>query len=215
MRGGWQDEAVHGPSEDDAGRIVESMSEAQMRLLREIHHSVRNNFQIVASLINLQKRMLPKDQRDDIRFLEEHVQALAAIYRVADVCDDMRVPVRRLVAEVIDNLRDVAGVPRQALSICLPEHDALIAQDQATALALYLAIILPSYLDLEKSPDAGVRIALTAGPTMTFTLSITDGQRQVDLDPLRQRLATSYLRQLNAIVEPDGTGVHLRFRLRA
>jgi Histidine kinase len=192
--------------------------EATDALLREIHHSARNNFQIIASLISLQKRMLPKDRREEVRFLEEHVQSMAAVYRTAGIRADMRVPVSRLVTEVVDNLRDIAGVPREALAVSLPESEELIEQRRAIALALFLAIVLPAYLGLEVLPSAGIPVALTVGPAEGFTLSIAAGRNTIMLVPLRQRLATSYLRQLAATTETgetDERGVRIRFPLNS
>jgi hypothetical protein len=186
-------------------------AEETKALLREIHHTVRNNFQIIASLINLQKRMLPQEHRQEVRFLEEHVQAMAAVYRVADVGAEMRVPVNRLVAEVVDNLRDIAGAPREALSVSLPESDELIEQSRAIALALFLAIVLPFYLNMEALRDAGIPVALTNGQHKWFTLTVAAGQDRIELDPLRERLAASYLRQLIATVETDERGIQIRF----
>ena len=45
----------------------------QVTLVRELNHRVKNNFQIIASLMNLRKRMMPPERREDIRFIEEHV----------------------------------------------------------------------------------------------------------------------------------------------
>src|ERR1700727_1672910 len=51
-------------------------------LLRELNHRVKNNFQIIVSLMNLRKRMLPAGRREDIRFIEEHVQSMSVPYRL-------------------------------------------------------------------------------------------------------------------------------------
>jgi two-component sensor histidine kinase len=40
------------------------------RFVRELHHCVKNNFQIIASLVNLQKRALPPDRQGEVRFVE-------------------------------------------------------------------------------------------------------------------------------------------------
>jgi len=78
--------------------------------LRELHHRVKNNFQIIASLMNLQKRMLPPERRNDLRFVEEHVQSMAVAYRIVSASTEMvQVPIDELVREVGDNLRQIAG----------------------------------------------------------------------------------------------------------
>lgn len=54
----------------------------QESLLREIHHRVKNNLQIVASLVNLQaNRVREPATREEFRLIRERVRALATLHR--------------------------------------------------------------------------------------------------------------------------------------
>ncbi len=181
-------------------------------LLREMHHCVRNNFQIIASLINLQKRMLPSGRRGEMRFIEEHVQSMAVVYRVSDP-RGLRVPVNRLIVEVSDNLRQIAGVPPEVVTVSTPENDETIEQQHAVALALFLAVVLPPYLDRKITQEIGLSVVLTTEADRHFIMRIADRHETIELEPLRQRLATAYLRQLQATTEPRKRGIRLHFRL--
>jgi two-component sensor histidine kinase len=69
-------------------------------LVRELHHRVKNNLQIIVSLMNVQKRMLPQERRGEIRFLEEHVQSMAAAYRVVYASGELtKVSIDELIRE--------------------------------------------------------------------------------------------------------------------
>ena len=182
-------------------------------VLREVHHCVRNNFQIIVSLINLQRRVVPEEARGGIHFIEEHVQAMAVVYRIADVRAGMRVSLNRLVQEVVDILRDVTGVASDVVKVSIPQTDNTIEQRRAVALALLLAIMVPTAV-LESRPDASATVAveLRIEPNVGFILSITANWKALQHDPLRKRLTNAYLRQLTATADADERDVRVRFR---
>jgi hypothetical protein len=184
---------------------------------RELHHRVKNNFQIITSLISLRKRMLPSDHRAEARLIEEHVQCMAAADRIVVVTDGtVQVALRGLVLEAVGALRQIAGVHRDQVGIELPTSDYFIPFDQAVAIGLYLAILLPPYLDASATHDGMLRIAVIVEEPDRATLSIATARpATIGSDPLRQRLAAAYVRRLSAEVSaPDGRGNCLtRFRL--
>jgi hypothetical protein len=186
--------------------------------VRELHHRVKNNFQIIASLVNLQKRMLPAERRGEVRFVEEHVQCMAAAYRIVTVMDGtVQVALRDLVSEVIDSLRQIAGLGRDRLTIELPASDCFIRIDQAVAMGLYLAVLVPPYLDATAALGGMLRIAIDVEDPDCAVLSL-QAAKEVTLasDPLRRRLASAYLRQLFAQVDPatDPGATRVRIRLQ-
>jgi len=172
--------------------------------VRELHHRVKNNFQLIASLINLQKRMLSPDRRGEVRFVEEHVQCMAAAYRMVIVKDGtVQVALRDLVSEVVDALRQIAGVGRPSVNLELPTSDCFVRIDQAVTLGLYLAVLVPPYLDAVAALDGALRIAVALEEPGRAVVSVAaTGEWTAPPNPLRRRLATAYLRQLFAEVDP-------------
>lgn len=68
---------------DREARLVETLKQRE-ELLREIHHRVKNNLQIITSLINLQLRSVTSEQeRMMVRDIQARVDALALVYRSA------------------------------------------------------------------------------------------------------------------------------------
>ena len=185
-------------------------------LIRELNHRVKNNLQIIVSLMNLQKRMMPSERRQDIRFIEEHVQSMSVAYRLVYATDSMiEVSLAELVTEVISGLRQIAGVSEEHLTLEIETADALIGLDLAIALALYLAVLLPPYLDQAKTTAGAVTIRLT-GEVSLLTLAVhgTWGKK-IGLESLRFRLMQAYAAQLKGEILPAanrGTE-QLRFRL--
>jgi two-component sensor histidine kinase len=173
--------------------------------LRELHHRVKNNFQIIASLMSLQKRMLPADRRDDLRFIEEHVQCMAVAYRVVYATNQLiEVSIRELVREVLESLQQIAGPARNLIVLDMLGKDQSIGLNQAVALSLYLAVVVPPYLDHAKQRGGSFTVAMSLEDQKVHLLIKGDWGAPIHLDALRDRLAKAYVRQLNGELEPDG-----------
>ena len=189
-------------------------------LLRELHHRVKNNFQIIASLINLQKRSLPRERRRDLRFIEEHVQAMAIAYRVVWAADNQSlVSLVELVSEVVETLKTIADCPNTLMSLDLAPVEKSIGLDQAIALSQYLAVVVPPLIDRAMGNEGGgvvISLRLT-GNLLTLTLAGNGPAPPVARDPLRARLAAAYLHQLNASEQPNpgSAGQGIKFVLEA
>jgi hypothetical protein len=166
-------------------------------LLRELHHRVKNNFQIIASLINLKKRTAPPSQQDDLRFLEEHVMVMAAAHRLVFASGAMmEVDLADLVIEVAEGLRVIAGLPAASLTVQAPRVPRGVALDQAIGIGLYLAITLPPYLNRAGATGSRVLVRITQDPLSLKIIPQATGR--IELDALRQRLMAAYVRQLAA-----------------
>jgi hypothetical protein len=172
-------------------------------LVRELNHRVKNNFQIIVSLMNLRKRMMPPGRREDIRFIEEHVQSMSVAYRLVYATGSMiEVSLTELISEVVSGLRQIAGLSEEHLRIEPAASDAPIGLDHAIALALYFAVVLPPYLDEAVVRDGTVTIATDASANL-MTLSVRGSwSAPVSLDLLRSRLMQAYAGQLKAEIVP-------------
>ncbi len=186
-------------------------------LLRELNHRIKNNFQIIVSLINLKKRMMPPHRREDMRFIEEHVQSMSVafrqVYATGGIID---VSLTELISDVVSGLRQIANLNEDQLQVDIEKVDVAIDLDLAIALALYLAVVLPPYLD-EAAASAGL-VTVAAGLSGNeFTVSVSESWTDpVELDSLRDQLAQAYAGQLGAVPVPAGqiAGRKLRFPIQ-
>lgn len=188
----------------------------QATLVRELNHRVKNNLQIIVSLMNLQKRILQPERREDLRFIEEHVQSMSVAYRLVYATGSMvDVSLTELVTEVLSGLRQIAGLDEERLSLAAPATDALIGLDHAIALALYVTVLLPPYLDQAIEQAGSVTITLTVVANL-LTLAVSGTwNAPVALDLLRSRLMQAYAAQLKAELLPATTygAEQIRFML--
>jgi hypothetical protein len=167
-------------------------------------------------MINLQKRMLPRDRRQDVRFVEEQVQCMAAAYRIATVSNgSVQLALGDLVSEVIDELRQIAGVDRDRVTVELPACTCCIRMDQAVTMALYLAVLTPLYLDATAALGGMLCVAVMLEDPAYAVLSIVAPQQAaIASNPLRRRLAAACMRQLAAEVDPSTEPGTIRVRIR-
>lgn len=185
-------------------------------LLRELNHRVKNNFQIIVSLMNLKKRLLPPDRQDDLRFIEEHVQSMAVTYRLVYATGDMsEVSVGNLLAELVSELRQIARLGLSQTHIQGSDIQGTMGLDQAISFGLFLAVVLPPYFD-DALKHNGI-VSISAGledDILTFSVA-GNWNLAVVSDYLRSRLSDAYAGQLQAMKIPsDGvSGLSIRFHL--
>ncbi|MCB8874422.1 histidine kinase dimerization/phosphoacceptor domain -containing protein [Acidisoma silvae] len=168
-------------------------------LVRELHHRVKNNLQIIVSLMNVQKRMLPPDRRGEIRFLEEHVQSMAAAYRVVYGSGELtKVSIDALIREVVAGIVEVSGGRNHHVETARCEAHMMINLDQAITLGLYLAVVLPPILDAAATAGGTVALETHAKPDHVCLAVIAPVAIDPLFDVLRERLLDGHLKQLGA-----------------
>lgn len=192
--------------------------EANDVILRELHHRFRNNFQVIASLISLQARSLPPERRGELRFVEEQVQAMAAAYRnVGVVHGIVEVGLAELITDVLSSLHHLAGLSGEMIELALPAEPRVLRIDQAIALGLYLAVLIPPYFEATAGCAGMVRMAvhLPGEEWIRITLLTPAGAAAARPSLLRQRLGRTYLSQMAAAIEPPEIPGELRVRIHA
>lgn len=119
--------------------LNESLSEKDA-LMREIHHRVKNNLQIISSLLSMQQRSL-KDEpaRAALGDTRQRISALALIYRTLYQSDDIRrADARDFVNELVGQLV-AAESGRGPVVTTLIDSDSLVVDpDKLAPLALWL-----------------------------------------------------------------------------
>jgi hypothetical protein len=160
---------------------------------------VKNNLQIIVSLMNVQKRMLPQERRGEIRFLEEHVQSMAAAYRVVYASGELtKVSIDELIREVVAGLVEVAGGRAHQVETARCEAHMMINLDQAITLGLYLAVVLPPVLDAASAVHGVVALETHPKPGHVCLAIIAPVTIDPLFDSLRLRLLDGHLKQLGA-----------------
>ncbi|WP_420137342.1 sensor histidine kinase [Sphingomonas sp.] len=134
----------------------------QVKLTREVHHRVKNNLQVVASLINLHARGTEGDVAAAYASIQRRVDALAVVHRnhYAELEENRGVALRSIVAELTANLRATAPPSAAHMTITLDMIPAFITQD----VAVPVAFLITEIVELVMTCDPAGRIAITLIP---------------------------------------------------
>ncbi len=109
-------------------------------LLKEIHHRVKNNLQLIASVINLQLRqMADPAARGVLHSVQQRVLGLASVHR-ALYSEDRLAQVRadRVIEELLARLTSIGAAPGRAPSLRLNLAPLALEADQMVPLSLLL-----------------------------------------------------------------------------
>lgn len=191
---------------------LEAAIARQARLVREVHHRVKNNLQVVASLLNLHARgAKSQDASNAYATIQRRVDALAVVHRnhFAELEDDRGVALRPLLSELTGNLR--ATAPREAagMAITLDLDSVYANQDVAVSVAFFVTEVVehamlctpdePVAVSLRKTGDVAARLTLTSA-------SLREGADCGDRDVRQfERITTGLSRQLRAPLDKDGS----------
>lgn len=133
----------------------------QTRLTREVHHRVKNNLQVVSSLINLHARSAKSPEASAAyASISRRVDALAVVHRnhYAELEENRGVNLRSLIGELSANLRATAPGEASRLAILIDVPNVHVTQDTAIPLA-FLATELVE-LAMSVDPTAAIRISV-------------------------------------------------------
>ncbi len=183
---------------------LEQAVDARGRLLRELHHRVKNNFQMIASLLALQRQEAPDTLSAVLRAPEDRVRAMAAAYKVSYASGEIgHVGVADLIRDVAQQARQTSGGRTFEVSAHFPEDEFEIDLDFAVSLALLITELLSAAS--AASPSASVTAEARDGGKIALTIS---GPAAGWLPPagLSQRLIRAYADQLSTDIEEQADG---------
>jgi HAMP domain-containing protein len=188
---------------------LEAAVERQTRLVREVHHRVKNNLQVVASLLNLHARgATSEDVAAAYASIQRRVDALAVVHRnhFAELEENRGVALRSLISELGANLRATAPASAAHMQIRLDIEPYYANQDVAVSVA-FLITELVEFAMFCGAPF--VAIALDGETATSARLSISSeslkGETTCDerLFERFDRIVTGLSRQLRSNMQRD------------
>ena len=159
---------------EESERETTSALEGQKRLVREVHHRVKNNLQVVASLLNIHGRSADAPEaRSAYAGISRRVGALSIVHRnhFAEMEENRGISLRPLVSELAAELRASAPEAARRLAIDLDIDSVYTTQDVAVAVAFWITEII-EYTML-RAPNEPIELSLRRTSELTARLSLS------------------------------------------
>ncbi|HWE86811.1 MAG TPA: chemotaxis protein CheB [Terracidiphilus sp.] len=193
-------------------------------LLKEIHHRVKNNLQIIASLLDLQSEFLDRvDTKVVLEEMKTRVRSIAAIHELLYTATDFsRIEFRRFVDKLV---QDVIAVHRQRATrvrVKIETESALLEMAQAVPCGLIVNELLTNALKhaFPEGRQGNVKISFGSDETH-WRLEVSDDgiglPADVDLQNVNSmglQLIQLLVQQLNGsmnVVRDSGTQIAISF----
>jgi two-component sensor histidine kinase len=158
---------------EESDRETGAALEGQRRLVREVHHRVKNNLQVVASLLNIHGRSAAtNDARDAYAGISRRVGALSIVHRnhFAEMEENRGIALRPLVTELAAELRASAPEAARGLRIDLELDSLNTTQDVAVAVAFLITEIIE--FAMLNAPNDPIELALRRTSELTGRLTL-------------------------------------------
>lgn len=211
-------------------RLQAAIAEQDL-LMQEIHHRVKNNLQIVASLLNLQaSRIRLPEARAEFQSARDRVRALATLHRHLYAHGEVHtIDMREFLVELCGQLFQAMGeTPGKRLKLHIDATELKMSSDQAVPLALIVTEAVSNAVKYAfpagRRGNIWVRLS-TDGETAELDVrddgvGIPAGRVETEAgtrDGIGLQLIRGFSRQLGATLdvrEGDGTEYLVRMPLR-
>jgi two-component system, sensor histidine kinase PdtaS len=194
-------------------------------LLQEVHHRVKNNLQVISSLINMQVRGLGEGaSREALLECQTRVQAIALIHEdLYQSRDYAQVQFSEYTRHLARNVFLATGVSPETVSLDLAIEDVALAVDKAIPCGLILNELMTNALrhafpdgragtlrvELTQREDGGLRLAV-----IDDGVGLPAGFPSQAATSLGWHLIRMLVKQLRASLEIEGTrGTQVRLTI--
>lgn len=197
-------------------------------MLREIHHRVKNNMQVMSSLLSLQSRVVSNPEAS--RLLEENqnrIQSMALLHEILYQSDDLAaVDFSKYIRRMVDHLFRSFGVNEQQISLITELDPIVLELDDALPCGLLINEVISNSLKhgfpQGRCGEVHIRLQCPAVASVILALSDNGVGLPAGLDwttsrSLGLRLVRALAQQLRAGLEirsQGGTEVKLVFQAK-
>jgi two-component sensor histidine kinase len=205
----------------DEAQLEDSLREQNI-LLKEVHHRVKNNLQLISSIMNMQIRQADSDEAGRVlRRLQERILSLATVHKNLYQNDNVvRASAEQLLSEAVGQLLKVGLGSGSNVEITQSYEEISLEADDAAPLTLLVSEAITNALkhvgsDTEESGRLDVKL-VKDGPEnaiLTITNSISSVP-QPNGTGLGSKLIHAFARQLNGNVEIEQTDNEYTLALR-
>ena len=181
--------------------------EGQRRLVREVHHRVKNNLQVIASMLSIHGRSaVTPESRAAYAAIGRRVDALSVVHRnhFAESEENRGIALRPLLVELSATLRASAPESARAVHIQLDADNVHTTQDAAVAVAFFVTEVVE--FAMLRAPGEPIDVELrrmselAASLTVSSNALVDEEQRSTQREQF-DRVIRGLARQLRSPLE--------------
>ncbi|MGH2575342.1 MAG: histidine kinase dimerization/phosphoacceptor domain -containing protein, partial [Ignavibacteria bacterium] len=217
-----QDEIKERSASDE--KIKQSLLEKEL-LLKEIHHRVKNNLQIISSLLNFQSKYIKdKDSMQMFKESQNRVKSIALIHeKLYQTRDLSRIDFDKYIKSLTSHLQTTFGRKSDQISIKTKAENIFMSADTALPCGLIINELITNSLKyaFPDNKKGEIYIELMYHNNNKYTLIVKDNgigfPKGIDFqntESLGMKLVLGLIRQLDATIELDndnGTQFKIEF----
>jgi two-component system, sensor histidine kinase PdtaS len=203
--------------------LLDSLKDRDV-LLREVHHRVKNNLQVISSLINMQVRKLePGVPRDVLVECKTRFEAVALIHeKLGQSCDYAHVCFSDYISSLADNVLHATDASAAGVSLSIDAEAVSLGMNKVIPCGLILNELLTNAMKHAFPEDRGgtIRVTLKHNGPNRVRLTVSDngvGMRACGTEVTASvglQLVSTLSEQLDGQVQIlglDGTSVTVEF----
>jgi len=163
---------------EQKNKIIQTKSDQNETLLKEIHHRVKNNLQTISSLLYLQSaNITDQDAKEAISQGQRRVESMALIHKNLYQRDNLAgIEMKDYIFRLANNLKDACITNEQEIDININMTETELDVDTAIPLGLIINELLTNvfkYAFPEKN-NGKIEISFSKGKYERFRLTIKD-----------------------------------------
>jgi len=163
--------------EKEDSSLRSSQTSADTTTLREVHHRVKNNLQLVASILNIQARRCGNDFTKKI--LQENVSRVLSIAAIHDILTQNRdgfhqIDSMTLLEQLRKNLQSFVPVGK-SITIQIDGSSVMLSPDTASSVSLVVNELITNALEhaFEDRDSGSIQVSFLAG-SLFHTVTVAD-----------------------------------------
>lgn len=197
-------------------QITASLAEKEV-LLKEIHHRVRNNLQVISSLLGLQGRYIKDEQAVEMfKESQNRVKSIALIHeRLYQSKDLAKIDFTGYIRNLVTHLFHCYGASSEVIDLNITADSVFLGVDKAIPCGLLINELVSNSLKHAFPPgmEGEIRIDLRRDANKKITLIVSDTgvgiPKNVDFDTIPSlglKLVKTLTNQLGGALEIANTG---------
>jgi two-component sensor histidine kinase len=179
--------------------------------MKELHHRVKNNLQIISSLLSLQSFRI-KDEKASraVREGQQRIEAMSLIHQRLYTRDNItEINIREYISDLVDSLQSAYGFGKDKINIRLDIADELMNVDQAIPLSLIVNELVTNAFKYafedNQAPELTVILKRKDG---NIVLQVADNGKGVNIEEWTDKegsfgkeLIQTFVKQLNGYLD--------------